>query len=214
MKNVGQKIIELRKLYNMSQEKLAELMDVTRQTVSKWEVYSIKPSTENILTLCKLFNVSSEYFLNDKYDDPEDVQSETSELSRALSSDKVIDISDGEIEQLNYINSLPYSNIEIAVSTEQPKPKKRHKILWFLFWILTANIFVFGAIIGVCMFIINYGDNDDTVISIIEYNLPLLTFAVVALFFIICAIVSIIFYYVDKKRAKCEQKPVEKCRKI
>ena len=35
--NLGEKIIELRKKENLTQEKLAEKMEVTRQSVSKWE---------------------------------------------------------------------------------------------------------------------------------------------------------------------------------
>lgn len=211
MKNVGQKIIELRKLYNMSQEKLAELMDVTRQTVSKWEVYSIKPSTENILTLCKLFNVSSEYLLNDDLDNPEEAG--TIIVHRTIPADKIIYIPDGELSQQDYANSLQYENTEIAIAN-QPSQKKRHKFLWLLFWILSANIMVFGAIIGVCMFIIHYSNNYGSGVMVQEFDIPLLIFTCIALFLIVSAIVALIFYFIDKKRSKCKQKVAEKSKKI
>jgi DNA-binding XRE family transcriptional regulator len=41
--NLGKKIIELRKKENMSQEELAEKIDVTRQTISKWELEETSP---------------------------------------------------------------------------------------------------------------------------------------------------------------------------
>lgn len=201
MKNVGQKIIELRKLYNMSQEKLAELMDVTRQTVSKWEVYSIKPSTENILTLCKLFNVSSEYLLNDDLDNPEEAG--TIIVHRTIPADKIIYIPDGELSQQDYENSLQYENTEIAIAN-QPSQKKRHKFLWLLFWILSANVLVFGAIIGTILLIEHYsiGDNDYVVVGHTYSDIPLLIFMIIALFLIITAIVILIYCIIAKKKRK------------
>lgn len=42
----------------MTQEYVAEALDVTRQAVSKWETDSSDPSTSNLLALAKLFGVS------------------------------------------------------------------------------------------------------------------------------------------------------------
>ena len=51
----------------MSQEELAEQLDVSRQAVSRWEVGSALPDASNILQLSKLFGVSADYLLNDDY---------------------------------------------------------------------------------------------------------------------------------------------------
>lgn len=212
MKNVGQKIIELRKLYNMWQEKLAELMDVSRQTVSKWEVYSITPSSENVLALCKLFNVSSEYLLNDDLDNPEEAG--TIIVHRTIPADKIIYIPDGELSQQDYENSLQYENTEIAIAN-QPSQKKRHKFLWLLFWILSANILVFGAIIGTILLIEHYsiGKNMGVVVTHNFSDIPLLIFVIIILFLFITAIVILIYFIIakkNKKKAKCKQKVAEK----
>lgn len=64
---LSEKILNLRKARNMSQEELAEQLGVSRQAVSRWEVGSALPDASNILQLCKLFGVSADYLLNDDY---------------------------------------------------------------------------------------------------------------------------------------------------
>ncbi len=53
----GQQIAQLRKERNMSQEDLADAMQVSRQAVSKWETGLSKPDTENLIRLAELFEV-------------------------------------------------------------------------------------------------------------------------------------------------------------
>lgn len=51
---------------NMTQAELAEKMNVSRQTVSKWELDAVQPEMEKALELCKLFNCSlDDMFRND-----------------------------------------------------------------------------------------------------------------------------------------------------
>lgn len=52
----GENLYNLRKSANMSQEKLAEKMDVTRQSVSKWENGESYPEMEKIMKLCDVFH--------------------------------------------------------------------------------------------------------------------------------------------------------------
>lgn len=54
----GSKISYLRKKNNMSQESLAELLDITRQTLSKWELNETSPDINQAKKLSKIFNVS------------------------------------------------------------------------------------------------------------------------------------------------------------
>lgn len=55
---IGEKIKELRTAHNMSQEQLAEALDVTRQSVSKWETGKANPDMEKLIQLANLFSVS------------------------------------------------------------------------------------------------------------------------------------------------------------
>ena len=60
---LGQKITELRKKNNLSQEALAEKMNVSRQAVSKWESDQSIPDIEKIVNLSELFGVTTDYLL-------------------------------------------------------------------------------------------------------------------------------------------------------
>ena len=52
----GENLYNLRKSSKMSQEKLAEKMDVSRQSVSKWENGESYPEMEKIMKLCDIFH--------------------------------------------------------------------------------------------------------------------------------------------------------------
>lgn len=64
--NIGEKLFELRKSKNLSQEEVAEKLNVTRQTVSKWETNQSTPDFDKILPLCELFEISTEELLTGK----------------------------------------------------------------------------------------------------------------------------------------------------
>lgn len=51
-------LTELRKMHGMTQEELAAKLDVSRQTVSKWEIGESLPDIEKSRTIAKLFNVT------------------------------------------------------------------------------------------------------------------------------------------------------------
>ena len=53
-----EKLILLRKKKQLSQEQLAEKLNVTRQTVSKWELGQSKPDMEKLTAISKLFEVN------------------------------------------------------------------------------------------------------------------------------------------------------------
>ena len=56
--DLGKKILELRKKENFSQEQLAEKMNVTRQTISKWELNETTPDIKQAKELSRLFKIS------------------------------------------------------------------------------------------------------------------------------------------------------------
>lgn len=56
--NIGDKLVELRKKKGLSQEELAEKLDVTRQTISKWELNETSPNINQAKEISRLFNVS------------------------------------------------------------------------------------------------------------------------------------------------------------
>ena len=60
-----EKLISLRKEKGLSQMKLAEMMNVSRQAISRWEVGAAIPSIDNLKFLGNLYGVSLEYLLHD-----------------------------------------------------------------------------------------------------------------------------------------------------
>ena len=62
---LGQRIQQIRKEHNLSQEEFAEKLDTTRQTVSRWELDQTYPEIAEIVLISKLFGVSSDSILKD-----------------------------------------------------------------------------------------------------------------------------------------------------
>ena len=63
---LADKIIENRKRMGWSQEELAEKLDVSRQSVSKWESAQSVPDMKKLLQLSEIFGVSTDYLLKDE----------------------------------------------------------------------------------------------------------------------------------------------------
>lgn len=68
------KLVQLRKKSGWSQEELAEQMNVTRQSVSKWEGAQSIPDLEKIVRLSELFGVSTDYLLRDEMEETDQIQ--------------------------------------------------------------------------------------------------------------------------------------------
>ena len=60
-----EKLVVLRKEKGLTQLKLAEMMKVARQAVSRWEAGTAVPSTDNLKYLGNLYDVPLDYLLND-----------------------------------------------------------------------------------------------------------------------------------------------------
>ncbi len=61
---------------NMTQENLAELLNVSRQSISKWETGAGYPETEKLILIAKELEISLDYLLMDKIEPSEEVASE------------------------------------------------------------------------------------------------------------------------------------------
>ncbi len=77
---LADKLYKLRTTCGLSQEEVAEKMNVSRQSVSKWESGNSIPGLDKIIELAKLYNVSTDYLLLDEIEElPEDVVVDTYE---------------------------------------------------------------------------------------------------------------------------------------
>lgn len=72
----GENLKVLRKSKKLSQEKLAEKVNVSRQSVSKWETGEAYPEMNNILELCKIFHCKINDLVNDNIVDVDSLDEE------------------------------------------------------------------------------------------------------------------------------------------
>lgn len=90
---IGERLAEIRKDYNHTQQELAELLHVSTPSVRAWEQEKSAPSHEMLVAICKLYHVSSDYLLGLSSEDPRYEQNIT--LSR-LSKEDLREIADFE----------------------------------------------------------------------------------------------------------------------
>ena len=83
---IGEKLVKLRKEQNLTQEQFAEVLQVSRQSVSKWELNTAYPDTEKLIRISKLFDCSLDYLLKDEIEQMDENLISASETAK---SDKI-----------------------------------------------------------------------------------------------------------------------------
>ena len=63
---IGEKIAHLRIVNNISQDELAKMLNISRQSLSKWENDETQPQLESIKQICQLFKISADELIDDK----------------------------------------------------------------------------------------------------------------------------------------------------
>lgn len=77
----GEKIAIIRKENNLTQEQLAELLKVSRQSISKWEKGVSFPDTERLIQFSKMFSCSLDYLLKDEIESRDINQTREGEMA-------------------------------------------------------------------------------------------------------------------------------------
>ncbi|WP_270457807.1 helix-turn-helix domain-containing protein [Lactobacillus gasseri] len=157
---LGQKIAELRKKNNLSQEGLAEKMNVSRQAVSKWESEQSVPDIEKIVNLSELFGVTTDYLLK------------SGEPSFELKN-----------EDINDKDKLPVLSDELVQKylTTSQKSSKLRALAFALIIFSPVCIFFTQALryaLDTKYFLDKYGDRLTSIISTIGYILFIITVAI------------------------------------
>lgn len=62
--NLGERLLELRKKKGLSQEDAAYELNVTRQTISKWETDQSTPDFDKLEPICKLYDITADELIN------------------------------------------------------------------------------------------------------------------------------------------------------
>lgn len=120
--NAKQTIRSIRTERGISQETLAELMEVSRQTVSKWENGLVYPSADNLAKLSEVFGIPVDAFLKDDWVPPEEKPPE-------------IQVVEVPVE------------IKVEVPVEVPRPRN-----YRLLALLAAVVLTAGVLIGAFLF--------------------------------------------------------------
>ncbi len=125
---LGERVHCLLKKYNKSQKELADFLNTKTSTINGWKQPNRNPSSDMIIPICRFFNISTDYFLNNcDYEIKEDntnlnknmfasnYNMTTSKNNKSVNSlvgpnqyeRSKPDLSDSEIELLNLFNKLP-----------------------------------------------------------------------------------------------------------
>ena len=65
---LGERLCKLRKEKGLSQEEAADKINVTRQTISKWELDQSLPDFDKIVPICKLYGITSDELFENSTD--------------------------------------------------------------------------------------------------------------------------------------------------
>ena len=82
--NFKDNLKRIRKEHNLSQEELAEKLNVTRQSVSKWESGLSYPEMDKVISLCNLFNVNIDDLLNNDLKKVKEKQNKSNNLNKFI----------------------------------------------------------------------------------------------------------------------------------
>ena len=84
--DLGNRLYELRKAKKISQEEAAEILNVTRQTISKWETNQSQPDFDKIIPICELYEITTEELFGkqNKIENKENVNRNENNINLAL----------------------------------------------------------------------------------------------------------------------------------
>ena len=91
---LGEKIARRRRELNYTQEQLADILGVSRQSISKWELDIAYPETDKLIELGKLFDCSMDYLLKEEITEKDGVQTsgfteKVEEIRRKVMTEKI-----------------------------------------------------------------------------------------------------------------------------
>ncbi len=94
---IANRLLELRKKNNLSQEELAGKIGISRQAVSKWERAEASPDTDNLIALAKLYDISLDALLLGAEDERDKVDSEDTNAEKEVKAQEA-DTQEGKSE--------------------------------------------------------------------------------------------------------------------
>lgn len=130
---IANRLLQLRKENNLSQEELARKLGISRQAVSKWERAEASPDTDNLIGLARLYNVSIDELL--KTDDEDTISLEAYTYESNSVAQQTESISNG------------YTVIEEKPSMSFSPKSTQKSIKKFVFGALILAVLILGIVI-------------------------------------------------------------------
>lgn len=105
---ISERLQQLRKKENYSQEQLAEMLGISRQAVSKWESRQGYPDINNIIKLTEIYGVSADYILLGKSVDMQNKPIQESGIISRKALDRIVIIAATAVITVLFIVALTF----------------------------------------------------------------------------------------------------------
>lgn len=191
---LGNRLAHLREKEGISQERLGELLGVTRQTVSSWETDKLLPKPENLRALCRCFRVEYDYFF------PKGEETRSKQVQELAAAVMALQ---GQVSALQEAQGEQQK--AEAADQDPGKAGNSHRAIAVLFAVIAAVLIAVGVLIGV----LYQEDEGDIGGNIVVFNMPSWSIAVIVGFFaaaVVAACSAGIVYLVRVSKAKGRKK--------
>lgn len=178
---LGNRLAHLREKTGISQERLGELLGVTRQTVSSWETDKLLPKPENLRALCRCFRVEYDYFFPKGGDMQSKQMQELAAAVMALQGQvSALQEAQGEQQKAEAADQDP------GKSAEKGRFRKAYIVLRSVALTVCAVLVV---LIAVVLIGISYQSGEgDAGANVIAWNMPPWLIAVIVVFVVTCVV--------------------------
>lgn len=146
----SEKLLTLRKSRNLTQEELAEQLDVSRQSVSKWESAQAMPELDKIVALSQVFDVTTDYLLK-----PSDIDELSAKAEMLEHQQKKLEqeIQKGKVRKAILLNCAAIYLIAVAVMMMEDCLAWEIDFLWNIFPGLTFPVITLLAATACAIFV-------------------------------------------------------------
>lgn len=144
---IGDKIFELRKVKDISQDDLAKRVGVSRQTMIKWEANQAYPKADKLQRLCDIFDVGIECFLSKG----ESLEEFENECEATADAEVVCAEAVGNFVE----ESIPQPNNTQDKKTKHKKKKKKRKLSKKAKITIIATVASIVLLLGIILLMLN-----------------------------------------------------------
>jgi transcriptional regulator with XRE-family HTH domain len=130
MEHIGQKIKDLRKKADLTQDRLADYLGVSAQAISKWEVGQTAPDLALIVPLCRVLGVSADELLGVK-NEPEEDRAFREQVERIIREEWPEEIGPGfDFDKVSwYLKNVEF-RVQLSLGRQITEDMIRHSVKW------------------------------------------------------------------------------------